>query len=141
MCRQTEATICPIDVANENHSMPVGRYAAVLTVVLLLGSATLPAVVNAQESTESVDDASESALLLDDVVVTAQKREQSIQDVPVSITAFDSEQLEAAKVRDLGDLTVGIPNVSFDEIGTSRGTANFSIGREHLAPRRADPHR
>ncbi len=45
----------------------------------------------------------------------------------MSITAFDSEQLEAAKVHDLGDLTVGIPNVSFDEIGTSRGTANFSI--------------
>ena len=86
----------------------------------------LPAV-HAQESTEPADDASESALLLDDVVVTAQKREQSIQDVPVSITAFDSEQLETAKVRDLGDLTVGIPNVSFDEIGTSRGTANFSI--------------
>ena len=45
----------------------------------------------------------------------------------MSITAFDAEQLEAAKVRDLGDLTVGIPNVGFDEIGTSRGTANFSI--------------
>ena len=98
-----------------------------LTVVLLLGGATLPAAVHAQDSAKSADDSSESALLLDDVVVTAQKREQSIQDVPASITAFDSEQLEAAKVRDLGDLTVGIPNVGFDEIGTSRGTANFSI--------------
>ncbi len=117
----------PIDATAEHHSTSVGRHAAVLTVALLLGVATLPVVGNAQESTASAAASSESALLLDDVVVTAQKREQSIQDVPVSITAFDAEQLEAAKVRDLGDLTVGIPNVSFDEIGTSRGTANFSI--------------
>ena len=33
--------------------------------------------------------------------MTAQKREQLIQDVPVSITAFDAEQLDALKVRDL----------------------------------------
>ncbi len=127
MCMQTEEIIYAIDSADEHHSPPVGLYAVVLTVVLLLGAVVLPATVHAQDSPEFADDAPEGALLLDDVVVTAQKREQSIQDVPVSITAFDSEQLEAAKVRDLGDLTVGIPNVSFDEIGTSRGTANFSI--------------
>ena len=62
-----------------------------------------------------------------DILVTAQKREQLIQDVPLPVTAFDAEQLDALKVRDLGDLTVGIPNVGLDEIGTSRGTANFSI--------------
>ena len=45
------------------------------------------------------------------------------------MTAFDAEQLAAAKVRDLGDLTIGIPNVGFDEIGTSRGTANFLDSR------------
>ncbi len=114
----------PIGITPEYPSTPAGLYAAPLVIALLLGPALLP-VAHAQESTESA--AAESALLLDDVVVTAQKREQSIQDVPVSITAFDAEQLEAAKVRDLGDLTVGIPNVSFDEIGTSRGTANFSM--------------
>ena len=62
-----------------------------------------------------------------DILVTAQKREQLIQDVPLPVTAFDAAQLDALKVRDLGDLTVGIPNVGLDEIGTSRGTANFSI--------------
>ena len=127
MCMQTEEIIYAIDSADEHHSPPVGLYAVVLTVVLLLGAVVLPATVHAQDSPEFADDASEGALLLDDVVVTAQKREQSIQDVPVSITAFDAEQLDTLKVRDLSDLTVGIPNVSFDEIGTSRGTANFSI--------------
>ncbi len=127
MCMQTEEIIYPIDIRAKHHSTRTGLYAIVLAVVLLLGTATLPAAVRAQDSTESADDASASALLLDDVVVTAQKREQSIQDVPVSITAFDAEQLAATKLRDLRDLTIGIPNVGFDEIGTSRGTANFSI--------------
>ena len=50
-----------------------------------------------------------------------------IQDVPLSITAFDSEQLEALKVRDLSNLSVRMPNVSLDDVGTARGIANFSI--------------
>ena len=70
---------------------------------------------------------SENALLLEDIVVTAQKREQLIQDVPLSITAFDSEQIDALKLRDLGDLTIKMPNVALDDIGTARGIANFSI--------------
>ena len=103
-----------------------------LSVVLLLGAVAVPAAAQDSAPADLMEPAAENAtpedaLLLDDVVVTAQKREQSIQDVPVSITAFDAEQLDAAKVRDLGDLTVGVPNVGFDEIGTSRGTANFSI--------------
>ena len=111
-------------------AMRAGRLA--LSLVLLLVTATTPAIAQDSVSTDQEEPAAESAssedaLLLDDVVVTAQKREQSIQDVPVSITAFDAEQLEATKLRDLRDLTIGIPNVGFDEIGTSRGTANFSI--------------
>ena len=110
-------------------TMRVGRLA--LSLVLLLVTATTPAIAQDSASTDQAEPAaerasSEDAMLLADVVVTAQKREQSIQDVPVSITAFDAEQLAAAKLRDLRDLTIGIPNVGFDEIGTSRGTANFS---------------
>ena len=59
--------------------------------------------------------------------VTTLKREAQIQDVPVSITAFDAEQLDALKLRDLGDLTLTMPNVSLDDIGLARGFANFSI--------------
>ena len=109
-------------------AMRAGRLA--LCLVLLLVTATTPAIAQDSASTDQEEPAAESAssedaMLLADVVVTAQKREQSIQDVPVSITAFDAEQLAATKLRDLRDLTMGIPNVGFDEIGTSRGTANF----------------
>ena len=100
------------------------RFAGLLLMVLSLALRPLP-VAGQDSAAENAPP--EDATLLEDVVVTAQKREQLIQDVPVSMTAFDAEQLEAAKVRSLGDLTIGIPNVGFDEIGTSRGTANFSI--------------
>ena len=107
-----------------------GRSSAwhLLTLGVLLPLAILPASAAAQDPPPAADTAPEAgAALLDAVVVTAQKREQLIQDVPLSITAFDAERLDAVKLRDLRDLTVGIPNVGLDEVGTSRGTANFSI--------------
>jgi iron complex outermembrane receptor protein len=68
-----------------------------------------------------------ASTLLEEVVVTARKREEGAQEVPLSVTAFNSDQLSALKVRDLTSLKVGMPNVSLEDIGTSRGTANFSI--------------
>jgi outer membrane receptor protein involved in Fe transport len=46
-----------------------------------------------------------------EVVVFAQKREQSLQDVPVSVTALDQAILEAAGVRDIKDLTILTPGL------------------------------
>ena len=106
-------------------SRRVGLRLISLGVFLLLGAATLPTPTHAQDFGKP--DPAKGVTRLKDILVTAQKREQLIQDVPLPITAFDADQLETLKVRDLGDLTVGIPNVGLDEIGTSRGTANFSI--------------
>ncbi len=68
-----------------------------------------------------------SASLLEEVVVTARKRAEDSQDVPVAISAFNADQIDALKVRNLTNLAVGMPSVVLDEIGTSRGYANFSI--------------
>lgn len=68
-----------------------------------------------------------SAKLLEEIVVTARKREESILDVPIAVTALNSDQLDILKVRDIESLSVGLPNVAFDDVGTSRGVANFSI--------------
>ncbi len=68
-----------------------------------------------------------TSALLEEVVVTARKREEGAQDVPLSVSALGSDQIEAMKVRDLTSLAVGMPNVALDEIGTTKGTANFSI--------------
>ena len=94
-----------------------------LTAALLLASATLVATsVQAQEPVKRGTSA-----LLEEVVVTARKREEGAQEVPLAVSAYNSDQLDALKVRDLTSLSVGMPNVALDDVGTSRGTANFSI--------------
>ncbi|MEE4189985.1 MAG: TonB-dependent receptor [Halieaceae bacterium] len=91
--------------------------------VALAGGALLSAPTLAQEPQRRGG----SAALLEEVVVTARKREEGAQEVPLSVTAFNSDQINALKVRDLNDLTVGMPNVTLEDVGTARGTANFSI--------------
>lgn len=66
---------------------------------------------------------------LNAIVVTATKTQnaEDVQDVPLAVTAFGEDTLEAYKIRDIQGLQFQAPNVSLDQIGTSRGTANFSI--------------
>ena len=65
----------------------------------------------------------------DEIVVTGTKTRdaEDVQDVPIAVTAFNAESLDALNVRDVQSLTYSAPNVSLDDVGTSRGTANFSI--------------
>ena len=67
--------------------------------------------------------------VLGTVTVTATKKTdvEDVQAVPVSVTAFNAETIDALKVRDLQSLSFSTPNVTLDDVGTSRGTANFQI--------------
>jgi iron complex outermembrane receptor protein len=51
-------------------------------------------------------------LMLEEVVVTAQKREQSLQDVPIAVAAMSGEKINDAGITNLEELTLYIPNVS-----------------------------
>ncbi len=51
---------------------------------------------------------------LEEIVVTAQKREQNVQDVPIAITAFSAETLKDKAIGDIGALTKFAPNVNLD---------------------------
>jgi iron complex outermembrane receptor protein len=67
------------------------------------------------------------SILMEEVIVTAPKREEPIKDDPLSISALSGDQLNTLKIHDLTNLGVTMPNVALDNIGTSRGIANFSI--------------
>jgi iron complex outermembrane receptor protein len=54
---------------------------------------------------------------LEEIVVTAQKREQSIQDVPISIAAVDGLSIQREGFRELEDLANSLPNVTITEYG------------------------
>ena len=68
-----------------------------------------------------------SSVFLKKITVTARKREELIQNVPLSITHFSSEQIEALKVNDLESLAVRMPNVALDDAVSGLAVANFSI--------------
>ena len=77
-------------------------------------------------------------LALEEVIVTAEKREQSLQEVPASISAFSSSQIEQAGWDDISQLETSIPSVSMGGDGDSRpfvfirgvGSRKFDIGSE-----------
>lgn len=61
---------------------------------------------------------------LEEIIVTAQRREQNIQDIPISVTAFTGESIQRANINDAGGYMRLVPNVSFDyasQLGGSRG--------------------
>ncbi len=59
------------------------------------------------------------------IIVTAQKREEALQDVPIAISAFSAEALDAYKIESGSELLRAVPNVSFSKSNFSM--YNFSI--------------
>ena len=66
------------------------------------------------------------AQLLEEVVVTATKRSESIQDVPLSVSVITGEVIERAEVRDLLDLQSVVPSLRVPQFQNSIQT-NFVI--------------
>ncbi len=63
-------------------------------------------------------------LVLEEVVVTAQKREQSLQDVPIAVAAMTGEKINDTGIVNLEELTLYMPNVS---ISKGAGQPNLFI--------------
>jgi len=63
---------------------------------------------------------------VDEIIVTATKREQTLQDVPVAVTVTTSETLERAQIRDLKDLQSVVPSLRVNQLQSSANT-NFYI--------------
>ncbi len=106
---------------------------AVTTRAALFGSAAalclgLPAAAFAQNADEA-QPAPEAAA--DDgegneIVVTATKREQTLQDVPVAVSVTTAETIERAQIRDIKDLSSVVPSLRVNQLQSSANT-NFFI--------------
>src|SRR6202008_1688956 len=62
---------------------------------------------------------------LQEVLVTATRREERLQDVPISVTAFSQEQMDAQGLRSIDDLTRQSPGVNFSRNGMG-SSANYN---------------
>jgi outer membrane receptor protein involved in Fe transport len=61
-----------------------------------------------------------------EIVVTATKREQTLQDVPVAVTVTTGATIERAQIRDIKDLTSVVPSLRVSQLQSSANT-NFYI--------------
>jgi len=82
---------------------------------------SVPLAASAQDAAAAGDTPASSATTLDSVKVTARKREETLQDVPVAVTAFTPETLDKLNVKDLGDLDAQVPNLT---IYAARGSTS-----------------
>ncbi len=101
----------------------------------LVSMFALPAL--AQDAAPSAQ--KKEAKTLDALVVTAQKREEAMQDVPVAVTALSQQTLQDTGVRDIKDLQVLVPGLTVtstqsEAITTARirgiGTVGDNVGLE-----------
>jgi len=100
---------------------------SVATALILAGSAAIlliPAASFAQ---------------IEEVVVTARKRAESLQEVPIAINAITAEELDRKAINSISDMTKGLSSVEFDE-GAAKSDTRITIrglsptrGRQNVA--------
>ena len=98
------------------HGVPAGAtlVIALSTVQLALAQSTLPA-----------PDARTVSNALEEITVTAQKRSESLQKVPLSIVAYTAESIAETGVQDFSSLAARIPGVTLNSAGP--GQSSYSI--------------
>lgn len=90
-----------------------------IVIVTAIGAAVLP-----QQARAQAEPAAPVAGVLEEVVVTAQKREEKLQDVPISITAVSGEELATRGIDGVAGLNSLAPNLMFRP---SAGTNLISV--------------
>ena len=95
---------------------------------MLGGSLLVPGMALAQEG-----DAGASSVRLDEIIVTAQKREESLQGTPISIAVLGSEDMEKRGIASLTDLGSGaVPSVRV--AGTSGRPSSLIVTMRGVSP-------
>ncbi|HKY90777.1 MAG TPA: TonB-dependent receptor [Nevskiaceae bacterium] len=112
--------------------MPAARLATGCTLALLVAGAgfaqdTVPVDPAAPAPAPEAAPATTRPRVIDEIVVTAQKKAENLQDVPISITVLTGEYLKEAGIDDMHELVQSTPNVRYSvSVGTVfiRGIGN-----------------
>lgn len=68
-----------------------------------------------------------SAAVLEEIVVTAQKREEGLQDTPIAVTAFTAAALENKGIDDISEIAAFTPNLVFDTTSPVSGLSSGAV--------------
>ena len=95
----------------------------------ILPSLSAFALVNASAFTGIIS--AQSNATVEEIVVTATKRAESVQDVSIPVTAVSGETLKRQFAQDLRDPTDQAPNVQFEPVGIFQNSSSFFIHPLH----------
>lgn len=91
-----------------------------------LATGALPAGGQERSDTLSAADL-DSETVIEEIIVTARRREEGLQHVPISITAMTGNELEARQIVSVDQLGTIVPNLQYDKAAPSSGSS--SVGQ------------
>ncbi len=89
------------------------------------------------QTAEAADESAAGSSYLEEVVVTARRREETAQDVPIPISALSEDQLRERGITEIKNIEQITPNLSFLNSGVNKGTAQIflrGIGQVNWGP-------
>ncbi|MYF70968.1 MAG: TonB-dependent receptor [Proteobacteria bacterium] len=86
------------------------------------------ALVFSQGEEARAQQSASAQAMLEEVVVTARRREESLQDLPLSVAAITADAMQAQGIYDIMDITDHVPNVNFTNTGRRGVTALYIRG-------------
>jgi len=98
------------------------RFLSLLLLITLL-SLLAPVTARSQENTAGAD-IDDSDVYIEEIIVIAQRRERPLQDVPISLSVFDSSEIEALRLTNIAGVASHTPNLVWDQ--SFLGAGNFS---------------
>jgi iron complex outermembrane recepter protein len=101
-------------VAHRRTKSTLRRTPLAIAVSGVLAAGALPTIALAQD---------DQGVAVEEIVVTATRREQNIQDIPINIASFDGNVLETRAITDLAELGRNVPGLYVVETGKRSGDA------------------
>jgi iron complex outermembrane receptor protein len=105
---------------------------------LLVTIASISFAASAQEGDTLSNDSSEVQPILEEVIVTAQRREEPLQSVPISVTVISGDRIREGEIMTVSDVAVETPNFVFTQFNIGEpvysirgiGSTNDSAGSD-----------
>jgi iron complex outermembrane recepter protein len=94
--------------------------------LLAAAVAAAPSLARA-EPADSTDASTASSTELDEIIVTARRREENLQVVPISVAVLSAAELDQQAVLTAVDLARAVPGLSFQSTSANRADTTFSI--------------
>lgn len=106
----------------EIQNIPVGKYEMHISAI---GFASVNKEILTSQNTRLQIQMNPSSVHLDEVIVSAQKREETLQKLPFSISSLSSNQVTQYRLWDNNDLTGIIPNLNSNNSGDGRNVTSI----------------